>query len=280
MMVVASRLGRLCAITAEPRQRTTSWPVVMVHGLGAGPEVWRNFQRAFAAAGVRSYALELPVSNGERAIGIADYALLVSGALAEVGPAVVMGHSMGGLIVQKLAETSRHPGYVMLASVPPWHMLRAGYGPMWRALLRHPVRQVLGPRRRGQVLFDTDFQANLTQPRLTPAQVQTTLGRGNAPGSARAAVDMALGWVPVNAEAIHSPPLLLIGGEADRLIPPAEQQRLARHLGTSLRLFNRGHMLMIEDGWEEISAELLTWMAALHPRRIRGGVLALVPTAA
>jgi len=73
---------------------------------------------------------------------------------------------------------------------------------------------------------------------------------------------MVVGLVSVDRHRVTSP-CVVMAGEADRLIPPSEQRRLAEFYSCPLQTFDRGHMLMIEPGWEEVAEAILTWVAAL-----------------
>lgn len=275
MTLFASRIGRLAGTVAEPRSKGNNWPIVLVHGLGAQARIWENFQRYFALQGRRSYALELP---GDQDIDIADYALQVAGALVEIGPAIVVGHSLGALIVQQLGATSRQPGYVLMSSVPPWPMLGRPYWPLWGRLLRSPVRQVLLPLALHRpVRLDADLQRDLIHQRLAPS-MSCQLIDAFRPAPSRAVVDTVFGRRPVPARSFHSSSLV-IGGLADRITPASEQRRIAAYFGSSLKLYDRAHMLMLEPGWEEIAADLQSWIAALEPRRLRPRVGPVMPLA-
>jgi 3-oxoadipate enol-lactonase len=90
-------------------------PVVFLHGIGGAARVWTSQLQSFAAAGFRPVALDLP-GYGARApaaeMDFAELAADVEGAIAEraLDRPVLVGHSMGGMIVQ--AALRRRPdGY-------------------------------------------------------------------------------------------------------------------------------------------------------------------------
>ncbi|MGH9518142.1 MAG: alpha/beta hydrolase, partial [Terriglobales bacterium] len=183
-----TRLGQLKCQVASPADATpgsakTSPALFLIHGLGGGIWGWEPFQEYFARHGYRSFAIELPGhappdplhnGNGHRPdeyLGICSvetYALHVAAAMAELGPCIVIGHSMGGLIAQKLAEAHQQLGYVFMASAPPWHMFRRVYAPLWKHLLRHPWRQFLAPLSGSTVVLDHSLQDCLVNNRLPP----------------------------------------------------------------------------------------------------------------
>ncbi len=271
MRIETAQLGKLQCRIADPGGRAAAGPpLVLVHGLGGGVWGWDNFQRHFAERGWRSFGLELP-GHGEQCdpvtaekmgqYSVETYALWVSAALAEIGPAVVIGHSMGGLVAQKLAESQHQEGYVFLASAPPWHMFRRAYASMWGHLLRHPWREVLAPLTGRTLVLDSRMQESLVNNRLPP-EVRAEIALRDVPDSGRASMQMVVGLVSVDAQRVTSP-CLVVGGLDDRLIPVSEQRRLARFYGCPLQLHDRGHMLMLEPGWEEVADGILQWTESL-----------------
>lgn len=102
--------------------------LVFVHGVCHGAWVWTNFMDFFSTRGYDCYALSLRGhcgSDGRAELNtftLDDYVQDVIQILAPFnGDAIVIGHSMGGGIVQKLI--GEHPGYakaaILLASIPP-----------------------------------------------------------------------------------------------------------------------------------------------------------------
>ena len=264
------RLGHLHCWRQEPAGPPQGPPLLLVHGFGGGVWGWANFQRFFAEAGYCSYAVELPGHghDGLDSLGwcsLETYALYLAAALGDLGPCVVVGHSMGGLIAQKLAETHLQVGYVLLASAPPWHMFRRAYAPLWKLILRHPWRQIIRPITGAPVLLDPRLQDLLVNHRV-PAGLRERIGGLDVPDSGRASMQMMAGLVSVDAARVRSP-LLVVAGSDDRLIPAGEQRRLAEKYECPLQIYDRGHMLIIEDGWEDVAAGILNWVAALAPAR-------------
>jgi pimeloyl-ACP methyl ester carboxylesterase len=273
MRTEIARLGQLQCRIAHPAGAAEGPPLVLVHGLGGGLWGWDNFQRHFAERGWHSFGLELP-GHGDTVdpvtadkmgqYSVETYALWVAAALAEIGPAVVIGHSMGGLVAQKLAESQHQEGYVFMASAPPWHMFRRPYWAMWRRLLRHPWREVLAPLSGRTLVLDRGLQDELVNNRV-PEELRAEISCRDVPDSGRASMQMVVGLVSVDVRRVTSP-CLVVGGLADRLIPPPEQQRLAAFYGCPMQLHDRGHMLMLEPGWEEVADGILAWVAGLSER--------------
>jgi pimeloyl-ACP methyl ester carboxylesterase len=267
-LITETLAGLRCQVL-RPRREPTGAPLVLIHGLGGGTWSWENFQRAAAAAGRASYAIELPLHQpGARPdpmlgrYSVEHYAVHCAAVLEQIGDCFVMGHSMGGLIAQLLAQAFARRGFIFLASAPPWHMMRAPYGKLWRYAFLHPLADLLRPVARRAMKMDGVMSRNLVNNRIPPELLAEVAAR-EVPDSGRAAMQMAVGLVRVDPRRVASP-CLVIGGLADRLIPPAEQRRLAAYYNARVRLFDRAHMLNIEPEWEEVAACALDWMAEME----------------
>ena len=117
-------------------------PLLFVHGAWHAAWCWdEHFLSFFADKGYRALAVSFrghgssPTSKPLRTCSIADYVEDVS-IVADSLPArpVVIGHSMGGLIVQKYLESHDAPAGVLMASMPPQGYLGSGL----RWMKQHP----------------------------------------------------------------------------------------------------------------------------------------------
>ena len=118
-----------------------STPVVLVHGLGGSPAAW---SRVTALLAPHTGPITAPLLAGEESIEAeADR---IAGMLTQRGgrhPAVVAGHSMGGLVATALAERSPHlVERLVLLNSPPTSQSRISARGGGERLLGLPL---LGP---------------------------------------------------------------------------------------------------------------------------------------
>src|SRR5689334_6986368 len=97
--------------------------IVLVHGAWHGNWCWRDFAARLTDAGHEVSCATLRGHNGSTgrlSHRIRDYVadLRVEVARTQADP-ILLGHSMGGLVVQKYLERNRAPAAVLMASVPP-----------------------------------------------------------------------------------------------------------------------------------------------------------------
>jgi len=242
-------------------------PVVFVHGLWAGAWLWERWLPVAAADGWDVWAVELRGRNGSRPVPdlgrvrIRDLVTDVRDALAHVGDAVLVGHSMGGLVAQAVAASDPHVrAAVFLCSVPPRGIV-ALTGPLLRQageyLPAMARSRTFAPRR-----ADADA---LLMNEVDPA-VRDELFVRFMPDSGTVAREIALGRIGVDPARV-SMPVLVAGATRDRISPPALHAKLVRRYDADELVFDgRGHLVMLEDGWESRALQVLDWAGrALTP---------------
>jgi len=109
----------------QPRRQKQRTPLLFVHGIFHGSWVWLNFMDFFASRGITCYGLNFRghfLSSGHGRLGqaaVEDYVTDVKTCLAAIGrEAILIGHSMGGIVSQKVAEDSRIKKLILLDSAP------------------------------------------------------------------------------------------------------------------------------------------------------------------
>ena len=107
-------------------------PLLFVHGAFHGAWCWsEHFLDHFAARGYQALAVTLRGHTGEPVprvndFTVADYVADVAAVARSLStPPVVIGHSMGGFVVQKYLAAHSAPAGVLLASAPPYGLRRA-----------------------------------------------------------------------------------------------------------------------------------------------------------
>ncbi len=101
-------------------------PVLFIHGMWADHAHWNRFRRRFEGLGFETTAVTLLCHSipqdlkGLQHAGIMDYVAQVREAMTSFDvPPVVVGHSMGALVAQKLAEAETLGAMVLLGPVAP-----------------------------------------------------------------------------------------------------------------------------------------------------------------
>lgn len=252
-------------ISAGQDTATRPTPLLLVHGAWHGAWCWEdNFIPYFTAAGYAVHALSLRGhgrSEGHEQLrrhAIADYVADVAAVAAALpAPPALIGHSMGGLVVQKYLERHTAPAAVLLASVPT----SGATGAALRVLRHHPAQFAkINLRLSLYPVVETPALAHhyLFSP-TTPPDVVAAVHPKLQDESYRAFLDMMLRLPrPKRVRA----PVRVLGGVEDNIFPPGEIERTARAYGTTATLYpGMGHNLMHEPGWEAVAAGVLAWLA-------------------
>jgi pimeloyl-ACP methyl ester carboxylesterase len=258
-MIETVHVDDLTVARARP-QRATRDPVLFVHGYFADARLWIDWLQRFASRGTPAYAVNLRGRSGSRPgtdlghSSVDDFVADAACVVRELGAPAVVGHSMGGLIAQRLAADGAVRAAVLVTPAPPRGitvlsprllMKQLKYLPdIVRSRLVHPAREDL----RELVL------------NRVPAGRQESVLDLLGPDSGRAARDMSITGVPVDARRVRCP-LLVIAAEDDRFIPRPIVERIARRYRAPLRTMNgHGHMVVLEPGWEELADSVLRWI--------------------
>lgn len=241
-------------------------PLLFIHGAWHGAWCWdEHFLDFFADNGYRALAISLrghgssPSPRPLRGCSIADYVEDVQ-SVADDLPArpVVIGHSMGGLVVQRYLESHAAPAGVLLASVP----LRGVLGAHLRFVRRHPWLATKGT-----------FTGNTMLALNTPARARESMFSAATPESqivrhvtrfqqeSRRVVyrDMTFRALPRPQHV--SAPLLVLGAECDGVFTTDEVRATASAYHTAAEIFpDMGHDMMLEPGWAAVAQRIHTWL--------------------
>lgn len=239
-------------------------PLLFVHGAWHAAWCWdEHFLGYFADRGYRAVALSFrghgdsPTSKPLRHLSYADYLDdVVTVARGLPVPPVVVGHSMGGLIVQKYLESHDAPAAVLMCSAPPHGLLHSGL----RWMRRHPWHFT-------KLSFSGESLPYVSTPELarerffspnTPEDLVRRYAARLQEESARSGID---GLVRLPQPDRVRAPLLVMGALEDGAVTPAEVWATARAYRTEPVLFaGMGHNLMLEPGWDDVAARIDEWL--------------------
>jgi len=260
-------------------------PVVFVHGLGLLPSSWDRWRELFQESGFATIAPGWPGDpetveqarknpKGFAGTSIDDvsdrYHKVVD--LLTLKPAIV-GHSFGGLIAQRLAGDGVSRATVAIDPAPfrgvlplPRSSLKSA-----SAVLSNPANYTRAvtltfdqflfgwanaiPREEAKRLYDTYHVAAPGRPLFSAATANInpfTQARVDTKNPARG-------------------PLLIVSGTTDNTVPSAITsamfgvQRKNRGTTELAEIENRGHSLVIDDGWKDVAGTSLRFIQRFVP---------------
>jgi len=261
-----NRFGELEILVKSPAGQAKPTPLLFVHGAYTAAWCWEeHFLPWFARAGYESYAVSLSGHGKSRdrhmldGYSIDDYVNdLVEAVQALPAPPVLIGHSMGGFVVQKYLEKHDVPGVVLMASVPPQGLWSSALGLMFKKpnLLQDLNRMLDGVTPSIDSVRDALFSQPIDDERLLE------FARKSQPESHRAIWDMTLFNLP-HVSRMATVPMLVMGASEDHLIPPTLVHRTGQTYGVEERIFDgMGHAMMLEQDWERVAEHLRDWLEA------------------
>lgn len=259
-----SRFGELEVLARMPQGPARATPLLFIHGAYTAAWCWEeHFLPFFADAGYAAYAVSLSGHGGSRgrdqldSFSIADYVADVAAVAGRLPAApVLIGHSMGGFVVQKYLEDHDAPGAALVCSVPPQGLMASAFGLMFsRPGLMKDLNRLMGG---GQVSLETLREALFSQP-VAVDDLKRFYSLAQAE-SFRAIWDMTLFNLPHPSRVAKSP-LLVMGTEFDHLVPVSLVEMTARTYNVVAEIFpGMGHGLMLERDWKKPARHILEWL--------------------
>jgi pimeloyl-ACP methyl ester carboxylesterase len=247
------------------------------------PRSWEHFICFFEAHGYRALAPAWPGMAGEVEEVRRDPSALAGLGVTEIAnhydrlvrklsePPILMGHSFGGLVVQMLLDRGLGAVGVAIDPAPPKGILRLPWSAVRAssAVLSNPLNL-----RRTVALNFAQFRYAFANT-MSEADAYAAYERYAVPGPGRPVFQAALAnlrpWADPTAVNFHNAdraPLLLIAGADDQQIPPSvvrdndRKYRRSEAVTDFKEFAGRSHLIIAQQGWEEVAAYALSWARA------------------
>jgi alpha-beta hydrolase superfamily lysophospholipase len=267
-----------CASQPHPQVEApkpmSSKTVVFVHGMYVTPTCWAGWQKHFEQRGYRTVAPAWPehdppaAAQRDKHPNAALAALTLDDVLARYRQVIaglpekpiLVGHSMGGLVVQLLLQEGLGTVGVAIDSAPPkgvisfkWSFLKSN----WRHITGSDKTPAISDEQHFRYAFvNTLPEAEQHQAWLSEV-VPESRRVGKGPTTKTAKIDFAKA----------RPPLLMIAGEKDHIIPPAlNKKNAAKYRAPNVTDFKefpgRDHWIIAAPGWQEVADYALGWISS------------------
>lgn len=261
---------KLELITIEPKGRPRAFPVLFIHGIYHGAWCWEKFMPYFSEHGYRCHAMSLRGHGGSEGGAVlararfSDYLQDVDSIVRQLGNIpILIGHSLGGILVQKYIETRRAPAAVCISS-PTLRSLAAAGIKMMRQYPRQTLKAMLS--------LNTDHIFK------DPLTLRTLFFSRNLPDdqfdgfmkrfyrqneSRRVYFDvLLLRFKKPKGET----PFLVVGGAQDYGVnPSAFWETAARYGNKPLILDDMPHDMLLEDDYRVAADGILDWLDQRYP---------------
>jgi len=257
--------------TWTPTTPTQHTPLLFIHGATLDYRWWDDhFVLHFVQQGYTCYALSLR-NHHARDGWLHWYFSRIQDYVADVArvvdllpsPPILIGHSMGGYVVQKYLEHRAAPGAVLMAPVPShgFYQIAARLIKMHiPGILRDALtlrRNILypTPEQLRKICFSADF------PEYMLREYHERLHLESIP----ALLDMLLFDRPRTAQIRGKTTMLVIGAALDKVIGTQEIVATAQAYDAEYSIIpNLTHNLIHEEGWQAVAERISTWLATHH----------------
>lgn len=261
--------------------RSGAQPVVFVHGLWLLPDSWDNWRALFEEQGFVTLAPGWPddpastadarrdpsVFAGKGIVEITDHYVDVVRALDR--KPIIIGHSFGGLITQRLAGLGLAQIAVAIDPAP-----FRGVLPLPLATLRSSFPVLGNPLNYSRSVALTPKQFRYAFGNAVSQEESDRLyDRYSVAGPGRPLFQAAVAnFNPASAAKVNTKnpqrgPLLVISGEKDHTVPPAvakasyKQYKKNPNETEFVEFAGRGHSLTIDNGWRDVADAALKFIA-------------------
>jgi len=251
-----------------PDEKKYDTPLLFVHGSSCGSWVWANFTSYFSSRGWTCHVLNLrghhlsPPIDDWADVGVEEYLEDVDRAVQMIDDTfILIGHSMGGVLAQKYAETKNPEKLILLHTSPPIQVVQKID---FSAFLKRGKEK---GRIMGEKVLESDGDPNnligyMFDEGNVDDDVLEMTHKKMGKESSRAIIEMQK--VNVDNENVRCP-VYVLGFNLEKLgihYPVNLSEELARYYqAADYRIIEPGgHMFMLEKNWEEFADVIGTWL--------------------
>jgi pimeloyl-ACP methyl ester carboxylesterase len=256
-------------------ETTNSKTIVFIHGLFMNPVSWSDWKKYFEAEGYTCYAPAYPYHDGEPSflrknidpkLGTLNFMQVVGSLCAFIDALpekpILIGHSIGGLLVQKLIEMDRGVLGVSIDPAPPkgilsfkWSFLRANF-------------PTINPLKGDSVcLPSVKWYHYAFCNTMTMEQTKAEYEKFVVPESRNIPRSTTTSDAKIDFKKPHNP-LLIIAGEKDHIIPESlNKKNFKAYKDKDSKIdfkefAGRTHYICGQEGWEEVAAYIAQWISS------------------
>jgi len=285
MVIVINTISRTTAEQIEQANATDRTPIVFIHGLWLLPSSWDRWAGVFEEAGYApltpgwpddpstvTEAKAHPEVFAHKTVGqVADHYAEVIGQLKKK-PAVI-GHSFGGLLTQMVAGRGLSAVSVAIDPAP-----FRGVLPLPFSALKSASPVIGNPANRNRAIpltyeqFRFAFANAVSEDEAKQLYDTFAVPASGVPLFQAAAANLNP-WTEAKVDTKNPArgPLLIISGQKDHTVPWSianasyKQQKRNEGVTEIVEIPNRGHALVIDNGWREVADKPLAFVRRFAP---------------
>jgi pimeloyl-ACP methyl ester carboxylesterase len=257
--MIETRVNGLAVMHAQP-DVVRGPSVLFVHGIVVDWRVWAEWLPFFAGRGLPAYALSLRGHGASGSVpdlgrvSMRDYVDDCAAIARHIGRPAVVGHSMGGLLAQCLAERDVVQSATLITPAPPRGII-----------LFSPKLAINQIKYLPALLFNRPIDVDREELRqiamnCAPLAIQARALAQVVPESGRAMRQLSITGVPVDPTRVRCP-IQVFAAEYDRFVPPKTVAKIAgRYHAPLTTIPGHGHIVIQEPGWQSLAATVVDWI--------------------
>lgn len=250
----------------QPNELVDAQPVLFLHGIFVGAWCWQHYLPDFAQNNWDAWALSFRGHGNSHRHGmfglndfVADAEYAVDYIEQQTGKKpIVVGHSMGGMVLQRLMMSRRLQAAVLLCSIPPQGLTPLAWSNWFlRPLdMMHMAELIQQGNRVSAEQLRIGMFAQSVNPMLLAQYASQAVSESPFLWSELAQGSMLTPmWKPC--------PVMVLGTKLDRLVPSNITELTALSYQVKVQWLEQvGHGLMLEQDWQPAALQL---REAMHP---------------
>lgn len=227
--------------------------LIFIHGMLSNADVWQPLITYFTKKKYSCTAVNLREGLNLRKTRFQDYVNKIKTLLAEDD--IVIGHSMGGLIAQKIAEETTIKGGVCICSASPKGIKFRG-NIVLSSIKYTPKVIMKKPFKEGYSFIKKYMLVGLKEG--TAKAIYESL----VEESAIVTYELARNKIAVNEKNVICP-LLFIATKNDRICPPGMVKKMAEKYNAEYQLYDGCHHFFSNTSWRDIAEGIHTFITKL-----------------
>ena len=227
--------------------------LVFVHGMLSNADVWHPVIDYFNERGFSCKAVNLKEGLDLRKACIQDYVDKVKAMVTEND--IVIGHSMGGLIVQKVAEEASIKGGVAICSAAPkgvkfrGDIVLSSAKYALKVIMRKPFKEDYPFIRKYMLVGIEEEKARNIYEKLEEQSAIVTY-------------ELGMNRIAVDEKKVKCP-LLFIATKQDGVCAPELVKRIADKYNAEYRLYDGCHHFFCNNNWQDITEGIHNFISKL-----------------
>lgn len=227
--------------------------LVFVHGMLSNADVWHPVIDYFNERGFSCKAVNLKEGLDLRKACIQDYVDKVKAMVTEND--IVIGHSMGGLIIQKVAEEASIKGGIAICSAAPkgvkfrGDIVLSSAKYALKVIMRKPFKEDYPFIRKYMLVGIEEEKARNIYEKLEEQSAIVTY-------------ELGMNRIAVDEKKVKCP-LLFIATKQDGVCAPELVKRIADKYNAEYRLYDGCHHFFCNNNWQDITEGIHNFISKL-----------------